>query len=984
MFVPCAVVGVAMIAAAPGYGSLSAPVLNTPLDGAAVDNLPVFTWNGVSGAAKYEFQLAGTSAFSPALVDVTTANHRAATSKVLGNQTYYWRVRAISSTGTNGPWSAVRSFDHEWSDVATPQSPGDGDTLTYPDPILLNWSSVPGAQKYEVKIATDSNLSSLVGGYPTATNPTETAASAYSPVSRLAPGTYYWDVTPIDAEGHEGTPSPTWSFTWNWNVSTTLSVTDLDPADEVYDPQFSWTPIAGAAYYQVEVNSDPNWASGSKVCCSGYSVGTSLTPTKLLPADTYYWRVRPYDASRNPGAWTQYTDSGSTPQDTFTIAYDVDQTSLGGPASVQNLTVLDSSANPIAWSPGGISTDTPIIGWDPVPGASHYEVDVTPFASGSCNWTATGLVQWDDFTASTYWTPLGNSWNLVKPFNDAHNHTVAQDSITALTTGGNYCARVRAERSADTNGHVIYGDWTYIGPSDGSDFAFTFSGYPAGGSCSPSCSPNYLGSGDYLLPANSSSNQRMPLFTWNPLSGKQSYFVIVATDPSFQNVVDYAFTKIPAYAPRTNTSTVTTYPDTASLYYWAVLPATNANGSGAVGDPVNSAAKHNFQKQSIAPSLLTPADGDVIGTQPTFQWTPAEGAAYYHLQVSTDPQFGTTVEDVGATSSSGIGETSYTSDTNYPAATTLYWRVQAVDAGGRGLSYSSIGTFQKTLAVPTFDTVTNDTAGGQIPTFKWDPVAGAVSYDVDFNCPTSGGSCQDSTNIDTTAVAPLALSGVGGFTWRVRANFPTVGASGITGTIHGGYTSLQTFDRTITAPANVSTSYGGPKDFSFTWDPKLTAKTYSWEVSTSSTTTAGGSFATILESGTTETTGVAPLLYNHLEYTNGGTLYWQVAAKDADGNLGAFSAAQTLALPVLIKVTASPLSILKKTTTTVTVYTKDAHGHNINGATVRASGAGITPVTKTSTSGKAVFKLHPTKAGKITFTASESSYQTGTVTISVG
>ena len=86
----------------------------------------------------------------------------------------------------------------------------------------------------------------------------------------------------------------------------------------------------------------------------------------------------------------------------------------------------------------------------PCPAPSSYEVDVTPYTAGSCNWTATGLVQWDNFTASTYWTPLGNSWNLVKPFNDAHHHIVAQEGITALTPGGNYCARVRAERSNDT------------------------------------------------------------------------------------------------------------------------------------------------------------------------------------------------------------------------------------------------------------------------------------------------------------------------------------------------------------------------------------------------------------------------------------------------------------------------------------------------------------------------------------------------------
>ena len=102
LIVPCVVIAVAAMAAAPGYGSLSAPVLGAPTNGATADSLPVFTWGAVSGAAKYEFQLAGTSAFSPTLTDLITANRRASLTTVLTNKTYYWRVRAVSSTGANG------------------------------------------------------------------------------------------------------------------------------------------------------------------------------------------------------------------------------------------------------------------------------------------------------------------------------------------------------------------------------------------------------------------------------------------------------------------------------------------------------------------------------------------------------------------------------------------------------------------------------------------------------------------------------------------------------------------------------------------------------------------------------------------------------------------------------------------------------------------------------------------------------------------
>ena len=74
---------------------------------------------------------------------------------------------------------------------------------------------------------------------------------------------------------------------------------------------------------------------------------------------------------------------------------------------------------------------------------------------------------------------------------------------------------------------------------------------------------------------------------------------------NFSNLVDYAFTQVPAYSPRSQIRP-TTYSDETTLYYWAVLPATGLNGSGAVGDPL-SAAPSNFQKQSLPPSQMTPA-----------------------------------------------------------------------------------------------------------------------------------------------------------------------------------------------------------------------------------------------------------------------------------------------------------------------------------------------------------------------------------------
>ena len=184
-----------------------------------------------------------------------------------------------------------------------------------------------------------------------------------------------------------------------------------------------------------------------------------------------------------------------------------------------------------------------------------------------------------------------------------------------------------------------------------------------------------------MLPARGTLTRLTPLVTWKPLAGRQSYFVLVSKDANFSNIVDYAFTQIPAYSPR-SLIRPTTYSDETTLYYWAVLPATGLNGSGAVGDPLSAAAS-TFQKQSIPPSQMSPADGALLTDQPVFRWTSVEGARRYRFQVAQEPTFAAPIEDVTTAS------TSYTPFTTHPADTTLYWRVRADDENLIGLTWST-------------------------------------------------------------------------------------------------------------------------------------------------------------------------------------------------------------------------------------------------------------------------------------------------------
>jgi len=75
-----------------------------------------------------------------------------------------------------------------------------------------------------------------------------------------------------------------------------------------------------------------------------------------------------------------------------------------------------------------------------------------------------------------------------------------------------------------------------------------------------------------------------------------------------------------------------------------------------------------------APTLLTPADGSSTDeVRPVFTWSAPAGATGYHLQVSTDPGFGTTVIDDDT-----LALPTYTPGADL-ALDTYYWRVRATD-----------------------------------------------------------------------------------------------------------------------------------------------------------------------------------------------------------------------------------------------------------------------------------------------------------------
>lgn len=90
--------------------SISPPANLNPVDSSIVSGFPGFSWSSVVGATGYVFQLASSPSFSTPLFNTNTTLLTISPSGSFDeNQTYYWRVRAVTASGL-GLWSDIYSF----------------------------------------------------------------------------------------------------------------------------------------------------------------------------------------------------------------------------------------------------------------------------------------------------------------------------------------------------------------------------------------------------------------------------------------------------------------------------------------------------------------------------------------------------------------------------------------------------------------------------------------------------------------------------------------------------------------------------------------------------------------------------------------------------------------------------------------------------------------------------------------------------------
>ena len=368
------VIPVAAAALAPAV-----PVLSSPANGAsfAAGTTSVnLVWNPVTGATTYDIQV-GTSCGG---TSIANWNQSAASSLVPGlsnGNTYFWRVRSVSSGGTSA-YSSCRSFSVSSAVPAVPvlSSPADGASFAAgTTSVNLVWNPVTGATTYDIQVGTSCGGTSIA-------NWNQSAASSLVP--GLSNGnTYFWRVRSVSSGG-----TSAYSSCRSFSISSfstggptllpapTLSAPANGASNVSTTPTFSWSSVSGATKYWIAVATssstlptDPN-ASSCPSCVISCNVSTtnhtapscSLGFSATLSANTtYFWRVQGYNPNVTPIQQGQYSGIFS-----FTTA---------GPTLLPAPT-LTSPSNAVS----GVST-TPSFNWSTASGANRYWLTVATSSS---------------------------------------------------------------------------------------------------------------------------------------------------------------------------------------------------------------------------------------------------------------------------------------------------------------------------------------------------------------------------------------------------------------------------------------------------------------------------------------------------------------------------------------------------------------------------------------------------------------------------
>ena len=238
---------------------------------------PTLKWNAVSGAAKYEVYRARSMNGDYVKYSTVTGTSYTNTSYLANGTTYYYKVRALGSDGSYGPYSTPVSVTYK-APFGAPLVTGSKDSQGRP---ALKWDKVTDAAKYEVYRARSKD-----GTYSLMSTQ---SATGYTNTSYLANGTtYYYKVRALKANGTASAYSSVVTITYG-TVPTPAAPAMRSAKADSAGITVSWDTAANAVTYNVYRTADAG-SSWTQVASS--VKGSSYKDTTVKKGVKYGYKVR--------------------------------------------------------------------------------------------------------------------------------------------------------------------------------------------------------------------------------------------------------------------------------------------------------------------------------------------------------------------------------------------------------------------------------------------------------------------------------------------------------------------------------------------------------------------------------------------------------------------------------------------------------------------------------------------------------------------
>ncbi len=551
---------------------------------------PTFVWQAVPGAILYTLQICSAPDCQGAQWVINTRANQytpayGESATMWQDGTWYWRVK-VYVQGDQSDFSSWFVFTRKWLGpnnelrpdlYQPPDDPYEQNPIQFLEPPIFSWEAVPGAAKYRFELykqqGCQGSFWSRVVIQPYFT---PWALDSYWHQD----GVYWWRVTPISGVDTEGPSSLCWKFVLDYDQRPTV-LAPPNNSTQIFVPEFSWTAVKGAAYYELQVDTESSFTP--PIMRDWISVGTRYTPAETFANNAdYFWRVRACNTAGSCGSWSP-ADTGHK----FRMAWNLE---------LQQLTPTYAF----------LAVPYPVFEWTPVAGAKTYTVEVADNIDFSPIQFTFGSIPTSRFANLSSWFYPGQSWWWrVRAADDGSNVSNPSDHwrFSWATNGGPT---------------LIYPPY-YYDPATISATSF--------------------------LDVRTDPTVDAPVFMWDRLvdDNEQTpdrYTLQIDDEPLFPSPIWSTTTQNLSLAPTLENA----FTLTSGIYYWRVLGSIGATPFVSQAWPFRFDPSLQMVSGTVVPYFPIDGLDSVYDT-PLFNWSPRIGADHYHFQIATAPDFGDVVDE---------------------------------------------------------------------------------------------------------------------------------------------------------------------------------------------------------------------------------------------------------------------------------------------------------------------------------------------------